>query len=115
MRVGAKGVYRRYGKLFKLVEQDKYEPVYKENHITFRFKYVEGSGMSKKEYKLFENWIMQSGNAVIETNSIEKFDKGDVLELDGEEYKVSRVDTHPYNSLNGRKRIVNKRQVIYCD
>ena len=115
MRLGEKGRYRRYGKLFKLVKQDKYEPVYKENPITFRFKYVEGSGMSKEEFKLFSNWIIQSGRAVIETNSLDSFEKGDKVKLDGEEYKVSRVDTHPYNSLNGRKRIVNKRTVLYCE
>ena len=110
MRLGEKGRYRRLGELYKASNG-----FFSQNPVYFKFKYEDGTGMQKDEFKLFSNWIMQSGRAVIETNSLDSFEKGDKVKLDGDEYLINRVNTHVYSSLNGIKRITNKRTVIYCE
>lgn len=116
MRLGHKGKYRITAKLYKLEKTDEYEPIFADNAITFRYKHSNGEKLNKEEYKLFSNWVMQSSNIVIETNAIESFEKGDKITTDDGDFMISRVIEHvdPVH-LNGRKRIVNKRVVLFCE
>ena len=114
MRLGKKGNYRRYGELYKLEKSDEYNPIFSDTPVTFRFKYSNGEGLQKEEYKLFSNWVMQSRRVAVETNAIESFEKGDKIIIDGETYMLQRIiEKIDPVILNGRKKIVNKRTVLF--
>ena len=116
MRLGNKGKYRRIGKLYKLEDTTNYEPVFSENPVVFRYKISGGENMQKEEYKLFSNWIMQSSKTVVETNSMDSFEKGDRVNLDDGEYMIQRViEKIDREQLNGRKKMLNKRVVLFCE
>ena len=46
--------------------------------------------LQKKEYALFQNWLVQSGSYVIETSVNLPFNKGDKITLDGSDNMINR-------------------------
>ena len=86
------------------------------NPLMFKYRDSEGKGLSKNQYFLFQNWVMQAGNGALETNSDMEFNKGDRIEINGEVAglieTVMIVNTNQSNNLRGNKKDHNQTKVV---
>jgi hypothetical protein len=100
-RNASQGMYRNYALHF-IVDEDKVKkdesgnypyktkvPIDGEDDFfvdvgeSFKFKYSEGEGLTKDELALFNGWLVQDTNDVIETFEAIDFNKGERIQIDG--------------------------------
>ena len=91
-------------------------PVHESIGANIQFKYSNGEGFNKVELQLFQNWIVSTGNAVIETNSNRLFQKGELIVIDGQDNIITRVLTKRVVSKSIRnKKTKSKRIVLFIE
>ena len=77
------------------------------------FKYSNGEGLNSVEMHLFENWVVESGNLTIETNSQRLFQKGEKIVIDGSNVNsIVRVMIKQSTSKNIRRKKTNSKRTI---
>lgn len=115
MRNNRIGLYREKGKLIRVAgtEYDGVSqvPIYSKIEIPINFKYSNGEGLTEEEFNLFEGWKMQDGNAVIETNSDEKFCKGDKVIIDYAENMINKIIEKIDTKTRLRGNKINHRKI----
>ena len=83
-----------------------------------RFKYSTGKGLTKVQFQLFQNWMVISGNQVIETPSDIGFQTGESIILDGEDNIINRIEVKRNDSrqLRGnRQRSQSTVQILFLE
>ena len=119
MRLNRIGFYKEIGQ-WKEAEVSSYSNAmqimkYKEP-IKFNFMYSNGEGMSKEEYNLFQNWLIQSGSAVIETSVNLNFNKGDKITINEEDNIIRRIiERIDKSRMNGNKQDYRKIKILFID
>jgi hypothetical protein len=89
-------------------------PVYEEIGKLIKFKYSDGKGFSKEQFQLFQNWLVSSGNVVIETNENISFQKGEAIFINGEKNLISKIIEKRVVSNNLRnKKTKSIRTVLF--
>lgn len=118
MRLNRIGFYKEIGH-YKEAEVSTYSNAMQtmkfKEPIKFNFAYSNGDGLTKEEYALFQNWLVQSGSYVIETSVNLPFNKGDKITLDGSDNMINRViEKVDRSRLNGAKADYRKIKIIFC-
>ena len=119
MRLNRIGFYKEIAQ-WKQAEVSSYQNAmqvmkYKEP-VKFNFAYSNGEGMTKEEYNLFQNWLVQSGSAVIETSSNLPFNKGDKITIGGEDNIIKRIlERVDKSRMNGNKQDYRKIKILFID
>ena len=119
------GFYKNKGYLAKktdeVISANIQRAVYEDNPVEFKYKFSEGNGLTREEYKMFQMWSMENNGYVIETASPLNFEKGDkiyISKLDVEEdnanYISKIVELQDMIKLNSNKKSLKNKKIIFC-
>ena len=113
-----RGLYRFNGE-YKRADKDKIrivngitlpiegeDNIFVDEGVPIKYKKSDGKGFTKVQFELFQNWVVQSGNAVIETPSQENFQKGEAIFINGNQNLIDRIEEKENNNnqLRGNKK-----------
>lgn len=98
------------------VTKDEADSQYDSVGVQFRCADSNGQGLTQEVFQLFQNWIMQSTNLVIETPSYLNFEVDDLILINGKRCLIDRIETKTFDSrqLRGnRQRTKSEIKVLF--